>query len=350
MKRYIITAIAFAALLLFSSCAQQGSSGKNDAAKRHFDAWVNVQKTKHPEYLWKQTELGSWILSETPGTGAAVGDPDDFPYIRCEITTEDLDGNIVSTSSAALAKKLRKYEASYYYGPVISYRGNNSLLAGVEEVVSGMKAGGTVRVAVPGWLLTGKRYKTAKGYLDNITGTDAIYTIKVVESIADVVQWELDSLYRFISTQGIAPADSSGKEGFYYIRKKAPSSDRTIPSDTTVYINYIGRLLNGQVFDTNIADSAEFYGIKSASRTYGPVKITWASEYSSITMGSSSTSLAEGFAFALSKMKAYEKGRTIFRSYLGYKESGIPNTAQTVFGVSIPGYSPLIFDIELVDQ
>ena len=347
MKRLIIF---LPVLMLALSCAQQGTVGKNDAAKRRFDAWVNVQKTKHPEYKWQQTELGSWILEETVGTGAAPGDPDDFPYIRCEITTEDLDGNIITTSSAALAKKLRKYEPSYYYGPVISYRGNNSLYAGVEEVLAGMKAGGSVRAAIPGWLLTGKRYKTAKGYLDNVTGTDAIYTIKLVESIADIEKWELDSLARFIPTQGISPADSAGKEGFYYIRKKAPVSDHVFPTDTTVYINYIGRLLNGLVFDTNIADSAEFYGIRSASRTYGPVKITWASEYSSITMGSSSTSLAEGFAFALSKMKAYEKGRAIFRSYLGYKESGVPNTAQKVFGVSIPGYSPLIFDIELVDK
>ena len=348
MKRLII--IFLPVLMLALSCAQQGTVGKNDAAKRRFDAWVNVQKGKHPEYKWQQTELGSWILEETIGTGAPSGDADEFPYIRCEITTEDLDGNIQTTTSAALAKKLRKWEPSYYYGPVISYRAGNSLLAGVEELVAGMNVGGSVRAAIPGWLLTAKRYKNAKGYLDNVTGTDAIYTIRLVETIPDVVQWELDSLARFIPTQGIAPADSAGKEGFYYICKKAPASDRAFPSDTTVYINYTGRLLNGLVFDTSIADTAEFYGIRSASRTYGPVKITWASEYSSITMGSSSTSLAEGFAFALWKMKAYEKGRTVFRSYLGYKESGIPNTAQTVFGVSIPGYSPLIFDIEFVDK
>jgi FKBP-type peptidyl-prolyl cis-trans isomerase len=59
-----------------------------------------------------------------------------------------------------------------------------------------------------------------------------------------------------------------------------------------------------------------------------------------MTMGSDKSSMISGFAKTLWQMKAMEKGVGVFYSSLGYGYSGS--------GSSIPGYSPLIFEIELV--
>ena len=57
-------------------------------------------------------------------------------------------------------------------------------------------------------------------------------------------------------------------------------------------------------------------------------------------LGSDKSSMISGFAKTLWQMKDMEKGVGVFYSNLGYSYSGS--------GASIPGYSPLIFEIELV--
>ena len=74
------------------------------------------------------------------------------------------------------------------------------------------------------------------------------------------------------------------------------------------------------------------------------MQINWINEddetYKDITMGSDSGSIIEGFALTLWQMKAMEKGVGIFYSPLGYNKAGS--------GDLIPGYAPLIFEIEIV--
>lgn len=340
-KKGIFSALALASVLC-AGCAVDETVGKNESSKLYFDSWVTFQKQKHPEYLWQETALGSYILEWTEGTGASAGDPDDYPYVRYTQTTTDLDGNVASTTDALVSRKLNKYNKTYYYGPVISYRGQNNIYAGVEEILSDMKVGGRVKAVVPGWLLTYKRYSSASKYISNVTGTNAIYDITVTDIIDDIEKWEIDSLSRYIvANTDIAPEDSL-KYGFYYRQLRAPSSDKAMPTDTTVYINYVGRLLNGLVFDTNVADSAKVYGLYSSSKTYKASQINMSANYTDITMSSNNSSVIDGFALALSQMKPFEKGRAIFWSGRGYTYNGS--------GDAIPAFSPLIFDIELVEK
>ena len=120
----------------------------------------------------------------------------------------------------------------------------------------------------------------------------------------------------------------------------APADTAAFSKDTVIYINYTGKLLNGLVFDTNIERVAKDNHLYSSSKTYEPVSISWGEKYSDITMGSSASSVIGGFALTLWQMKAMEKGVGVFYSNLGYGYSGS--------GSSIPGYTPLIFEIELV--
>ena len=326
MKKTLLY-LGFAALLL-SACAKTPNPGPNAATKRYLDAWIQVN---HPDA--KLTPLGAYILEETPGTGAAAGSFDENGYVRVECTVSALSGAISSTSDKDLARQLGTYAEKNYYGPVVWRRADNGLVAGLEELVSTMRCGGSKTVVVPGWLMgvdsqTGLPiiYDSAQKYLDKISGSSPL-------------------IYRVPGTT----VKDTLHIGYYYRRTAEPSSTKEFAKDTTIYINYIGRRLDGVVFDTNIEDSAKFYGIYSASRTYGPAKIKWYGSdgtYSDILMTSAGSEtgvkVAPGFSFALDQMHPHEKGTAVFRSGWGYDSSGS--------GSAIPAYSPLRFDLEIVDK
>ena len=337
MKRTTLY-LALAAVLA-CGCAKTPSAGLNDADKRYFDAWMQVN---HPDA--RPTALGAYVVSETAGTGTAAGSADSHPYVRVEYAARALDGTVQTTTQADLARRLGTYSERSYYGPVVWVRSDNGLTAGMEEAVSGMNVGGTKSVILPGWLQTTDRYATADEYLKNVSGTAMMYDLKLVDAITDIKKWETDSVGRYVERTfpGKAALDSL-KYGFYYFRTGAPSSDKAFPEDTTIYINYVGRLLNGTVFDTNVKDTAKFYGLYSAGRDYSPSKVSWYSadgKYSDIKMGGSS--IIDGFAYALYQMHPHEKGTAVFYSGSGYGDSGS--------GSSIPAFAPLRFDIEIVNE
>jgi FKBP-type peptidyl-prolyl cis-trans isomerase len=337
MKKKAIYA-ALAALAL-CGCAKAPTVGSNDSTKLYFDSWIHVY---HPDAT--PLSLGSYVLSEKAGTGAAAGTAEQNAYVRMDYVIRSLDGTISSTSREDVAQQVGTYEETDYYGPVIWARGENYLSAGLDDAITPMRVGGTRTVAVPGWLNTTARYDTLEEYMAKVTGTSSVFDLELVEVIPDVKKWETDSVGRYVSRNfpGKSVADSL-KYGFYYFRTGNPSSEKEFKNDTTIYINYVARLLNGNVFDTNVKDTAKFYGLYSASRTYAPSKITWFSSdgtYADIKMGESS--VIDGFSYALSKMHPHEKGAAVFYSGIGYGSSGS--------GSSIPAYASLRFDIEIVDK
>ena len=345
------------AALVFTGCAKSPKVGVNDDNKRFLEAWIQVF---HPSAA--RTELGAYILEDKPGTGASAGTAESNPYVRVSYTVRSLNGTVQGTTDETLAKQIGYYEKNLsknpYYGPVVWARGANGQVAGVEESIAAMSVGGRRKVVIPGWLLGYDSsnsapilYSTAKDYEEKVSGsTPLIYEMQLEEVIPDIQKWQIDSVGRYMASQfpGTTVKDSV-KLGFYYVQTGAPSSTAKFKSDTTIYINYIGRRLDGEVFDTSIADTAKFYGIYSASRTYGPCAIKWygsEGSYTDITMtaagASSSSSVISGFSFALDQMHPHEKGSGVFISNWGYGATGS--------GSAISTYSPLRFDFEIVDK
>jgi len=91
--------------------------------------------------------------------------------------------------------------------------------------------------------------------------------------------------------------------------------------------------MNGQVFDTNIEDTAKFYRIWSGDKTYSAMDISYYK--SDESKFASDNSVVTGFGNAILKMNKGEKAVTLFNSDLGYGADG-KNPA-------IPEYSPLVF-------
>ncbi len=101
-----------------------------------------------------------------------------------------------------------------------------------------------------------------------------------------------------------------------YIIKTLETNDVTPLVGDRVFVHYKGYLLNGEVFDSSLNDQGPF----SFQLMYDNVILGW----------------HEGIA----AMRRGEKATLIIPSNLAYGSSGA--------GSSIPGYSTLIFEVELV--
>ncbi len=341
MKRLIIKAAYLVLALSAISCAKAVTEGPNEASKRYFDAWMEIN---HPEA--KPVGIGIYVLEEEEGNGAEVKE-DNYVYARYTIT--DLEGNITSYTDEETAKQLGEYSPSTYYGPKVITTFEKTIQAGLGEAVLGMKVGGRKKIIIPSWLMTYNSYESADEYLENSSnGSSCIYDITITDVTSNIAKYEIQEIGRYFSENhdifgSFSPADSlKGHYGCYYKQLRVPYDTTSFPSDTSIYINYTGRLLNGQVFDTTDEKIAKDNNIYSASRTYAPTKINWGEKYEDITMGTSSSSIISGFAITLWQMRAFEKGIGVFYSPLGYSYNGS--------GSTIPAYSPLVFEIEIVEE
>ena len=116
--------------------------------------------------------------------------------------------------------------------------------------------------------------------------------------------------------------------GLKYMITKASVKPKPQAGDT-VYVNYTGRLLNGQVFDSSIAAVAQKAGLPQGDRTYEPIKFI---------LGKGE--VIKGWDQGLLLMNEGAKVKFIIPSSLAYGEQGA--------GDAIPAFSTLIFDVELV--
>lgn len=322
---------------LAMGCAKERTVSTNEDNKAYIEAWL---KSRYPGV--KASGIGIYILDDQPGTGDRFNGQD---YIYAEYTVRDMEGNITSTTDRKTAQQVGTYQPSYYYGPAVIGSGSNVLQAGLEELISDMKVGGTRTALIPNWLLTYSRFGSAELYLKKVSAgnsANSIYTLTLKQIIGNEETWELDSLKRYVSANAPDAVAVKDEEGLYYLQTKAPEDTTSFPKDTTIYINYTGRLLNGQVFDTTIKDTAKVHNIYSSSKTYQPVSIQWAEEPAGITMGTDRSTVIEGFYKTLYQMRSFEKGVGYFVSSKGYASSGSGN--------SIPAYSPLIFEVEIVEK
>lgn len=340
-RKFIIIAAATAALVL-SGCAKQGSINQNSNAKKQLEAWMQLH---YPNA--KQTELGCYIIKDEEGTGPLLGDIYTYPFFSMRFTSRDLDGTIYESTEATVAQQLGTYKSYNYYGPVTADRYSSSdddvynVPAGVDDIISTMRVGGRRKAVIPGWLMTFSRYGSSSSYMDNEAGTNMIYDIEITDAIYDLFQHQVDSIERYMD-HNLVKVDSTIK-GLYYIQETPSSDTTTYKSGDVVYVNYIGRLLNGQVFDTNIKDTAKVHGIYSPGKSYESMGVKLAENYKDNTMsGSSGSNLIPGFSYCVSHMKKGERGIVVFYSTLGYGESASGNT--------IPAYSPLRFDIEFLGK
>ncbi len=117
--------------------------------------------------------------------------------------------------------------------------------------------------------------------------------------------------------------------GLYYIIEKEGTGENA-KAGNTVAVNYKGQLLNGKVFDTSIKEESEKAGLQQPGRTFEPIKFALGQQM-----------VIKGWDEGITLFKKGGKGILLIPSSLAYGARGA--------GKDIPPFSPLRFDIELVD-
>jgi FKBP-type peptidyl-prolyl cis-trans isomerase FkpA len=117
--------------------------------------------------------------------------------------------------------------------------------------------------------------------------------------------------------------------GSYYVITKKGTGPLVAPGDT-VAINYTGTLVNGKMFDSNIKEDAIKGKLNgAASRPYAPIRFPVGQR-----------KVIMGWEEGLQLLNKGAKATFIIPSKLGYGEQG---------NQIIGPFSPLVFDIEVVD-
>lgn len=330
------------ALLLAAGCAKDNTPSTGETARAYLQTWV---QEFHPEL--QPNADGLYVMADEAGTGALWDES--HGYTIGSVTIRTLGGTISATDEEVLAQQLGTWVEGNYYGPRIFATGEGISYAGVDALLKGMRLGGTRTAIVPAWMITQYRYGTQQEYIDAATtSTSLIYTIRPEFQFDDLDRWEKDSLLTYarrhygadIQSQ-IIPGKEAADSTLYFVSDStAFKGKEPFDRDTTLRINYTGRLLNGQVFDTSVAEVAVAARIYNESKSYEPLSITYASNYDSIKT-SEGSDLIDGFQIGLYKMRwTGQKAVVLFTSSLGYTSSGS--------GDVIPPYSPLLFELEIL--
>ena len=121
------------------------------------------------------------------------------------------------------------------------------------------------------------------------------------------------------------------QSGIYYCNLDAGAGSKPVNGDFVLF-SYVGRLLNGKIFDTNYKDTAVAYEMYYKGRNYTPL-------YTPLLNPNYPTRrLVVGLEEGLKLIREGDRASFIIPYSLGY--GGL-----TMSG--IPGYSPLLFDVKL---
>lgn len=149
------------------------------------------------------------------------------------------------------------------------------------------------------------------------------------ENTQVIFERDVRSIEDYLSRNPITAVKSLEDNGLRILWTEVSGSGKLPVVGDTVSVNYIGKLLNDNVFDTSIESVARANNIFSSTRSYVPLPVRFG--YGSVITG---------FEFALSKLEEGDKATVLMPSLYGYGNFDMNG---------IPRNSPLIFELEVVE-
>lgn len=290
-----------AATMVIASCAKDATEVAGAMERRVLAAHIT---TVYKDTI-KPLPSGVYIITNKKGTGKEIKETSAV-FIR--YSTLDLKNNYEQTNIEEIAKNVGGFSYASYYGPSLFEMGTYSMMGGMEDAFLKLREGSVARIIIPSWA-SKMKYEGA----DNMLSTTKVYDVEIISVIENYPQYEMDTLHRFssINYDGL----DSIKAGYYFKSILEGAGDSVKVGENISY-NYVGRLLNGFVFDTNIEDTARKYRIYTPERSYTP--INYQVKEIGVQGSAGEASVVDGFGMALLKMKYGGKAVTFFGSEWGY--------------------------------
>lgn len=320
----VFLATLIPAFLLAASCAVEPETETYASQDRVMKAWIRYN------YPGTSTYSGTslYVLDMQPGEGPAVTDSS---YVWVHYVKRTLDGDVLSTNQQKLAEQLGSYSASSYYGSNIWRVDQGYLPDGLEKVIKSMKSGGSAKVALP---VSASEHETSMYSAFSSTSESANEVIELtIDTVMTNVFTYQEKVMKDWFQRNYQISDTAANHLYFKKLEEKTAETDTISEGGNISVRYIGRLLNGQVFDTNIEDTAKFYHIWKSSGSYDALTIAFYKADES--QFSENNSVVEGFGKAITRMNFGETAVTVFGPQLGYGEKGS--------SPGIPEYAPLCF-------
>ncbi len=312
-------------LFFLASCVREVDESSESVQRRILSAYM---KLNHPGV--DSTKSGMYIIPTKVGSGKSIKDS---AYAYVKYSSKYISGAYISSCYDSVSRQLGTYSNSKFYGAQVWSVGTSRLNPGLNELLLSMKEGGKSTAVIPPWLLD---VKTGK-YVNEGEGTITIYDVELIKIVDDIKKYEI-SLLEEHANNYYNGLDSS-KLGFYSKKLVEKEDGDTVAFETDLKVYYIGRFLDGKVFDTNVADTAKKYRIySSSSSSYSGLSVKVQKDLTE--MKSSNSNTISGFLNAVIGMKYGERVVTFFSSDWGYGEKGNNPTTN-----GIPAYMPLQFEI-----
>lgn len=327
MNKFLNTLLSAVLLTTVFSCAKDPVEDTSGIQDEILKAWIEI---KHPDKLDETTENGSYILELKQGSGEMVSDTG---FVFVHYVMKDLDGNITDTNMAEYADQLGGIDISYDYGCDIWQVGAEAVYKGVEDVLKTLRAGGRAVIAVPGSAAS-CTYDVYDAFPSG-DGLSFIMELSLERVETDIYAYQ-EKLLEDYSNSRFGGIDTVN-QGFYFIDQTPDGAvTDTIGDGATVKIWYIGRRLDGSVFDTNIQDTAKKYRIYNSEASYDALELNWKKNVAEML---EDKEVVSGFAMAANKMNHNSTATTFFWSKLGYGISGQ--------NPKIGEYSPMAFTLTI---
>lgn len=352
MKKIILLLVLPSILLM--SCAKEETESIETVQNRLLKAYITVV---HLDTL-QPTALGYYVIKISEGTGAK---PKAGDWVKWDQVQRSLDETVISVTEKTDAIKYGSYNAkmqTMHYVSNYGYLDENYMAICLADIFPQMKAGAKYRLFVPARLMSPKVGSTQSGYQSyilDITLREVIenpdkYELKQVTDfrnlyypeITDTIKYGMYYKKTYVAPDTVWQLDSDG------VLQPIVKDTTSAVSGKTAYVTYVGRFLDGFVFDTNIIDTAKAHNIYDPSRSYDTL---------SVPIGGDGKVIF-GFEKIVQQLKTGDKGITFFISQYGYGVAGNsgntsmgdmygqPQTTQNTSTIIQP-YTPLFFDVRL---
>ena len=339
--------------LAAASCAKEADVDLENLEQRSLDAWVQKYVNNNGTVA-RRLDNGMYVtVDNSRADASSVATADTVVWIKYDCTGYDLYKNVYLTRSETMARRQGTYTPYTHYVPTYAFCGLEStgMVEGLfyafrnalpdasgNEVL--LRKGSKATLYLPSSLAYGSlgvSDEVGYGGQYSLDGNiPSVLEITIEEVIKDPEAYEKSCVDEYLATT----ADNyelvvDSLEYLYFDRNfRLAEGDvydgDSIKTDSTVYVWYVGKFLDGFVFDTNI-DSVK-------TRLYG--KVDEEGKAFSVTI-SDHAEVVKGWLYSLQHLRKGQWAKLLFTSEYGY---GIDGRMARKGSTSYTYYNPYLYN------